>query len=111
MSEEHLDQRSGAAGVAQTVTGGLPELIVDRGEGTAGPAPGQSGGPGEGPRLEAKDLEVVVEDEHLGALGHGSGVAGHQGAAVVDSPTSAPCSSTRRCQMRREVWRCFLGAS
>ena len=42
-----------------------------------------------------------------------SGTAFGRGHVVahVDPEICAPCSSTRRCQMRRAVWRCFFGAA
>jgi hypothetical protein len=33
-------------------------------------------------RLHPFEREVLVEDQNLGALGHGSGMPGHHGAAV-----------------------------
>lgn len=71
----HLDERLGAFPVTELSPGFGPERLVGGGERARAPGSGERGGAGQRPALP-EDLEIVIECQHLAALGHRPGMGG-----------------------------------
>ena len=82
VEQQHPDEGPGAVLVAELLPGPVPEALVDRGEGAGLPGSDQRAGPGQGPGLDAEDLQVVVEVEYLGPFAERPGVPGDDARPV-----------------------------
>jgi len=82
VQQQHLDQRSGAAGVTMSLAGGGPERLMRRGEHSGRAGLHQRGRVGQCAGFALQHLEVVVQDQGLAALEHDPFMGGDDGATV-----------------------------
>ena len=80
--EEHLDERAGSFAVAHHASGGVPILLVRRGERTARLRLHQGGGTRQSTWFDRQHLEVVVQDQNLDEPADRPLVPGHHGRSV-----------------------------